>query len=284
MISALAPHAIVCRLDRDHRARDGRVLVPLAPRYQEGWQLTPGVAVAPPLRLEAVSDGVAVAPPGEELPISADAEVRRVVDLVAAHAARHPEESLVVVTFGERHAERIEEALRAEVTERPALARWLAERWRDGPAEPFLVRPAQRLLGVERDAAIVSVGLARTPHGRVLHRFDVLDSDAGVALLITAMSRARRRTTVVACFTADDLVPDRLRVGRRAAAAGRAARGRGARRGERRAVAGDGRRAGRRTCATGSRRRACPCTRGSGTARGRWTSPSRTRGCRAGCS
>jgi hypothetical protein len=154
---------------------------------------------------------VAVAPPGEELPISADAEVRRVVDLVAAHAARHPEETLVVVTFGERHAERIEEALRAEVAERPALSRWLAERWRDGLAEPFLVRPAQRLLGVERDAAIVSIGLARTPHGRVLHRFDVLDSGSGAALLITAMSRARRRTTVVSCFTADDLVPDRLR-------------------------------------------------------------------------
>jgi hypothetical protein len=211
VIAAVAPHAVVCKLDRDHRARDGRVLVPLAPQYPEGWQLTPGVAVAPPLRLETVADGVAVAPPGEELPISADAEVRRVVDLVAAHAARHPEETLVVVTFGERHAERIEEALRAEVAERPALSRWLAERWRDGLPEPFLVRPAQRLLGVERDAAIVTVGLARTPHGRVLHRFDVLDSASGAALLITAMSRARRRTTVVSCFTADDLVPDRLR-------------------------------------------------------------------------
>lgn len=211
LVGAVAPFATVCHLDRDHRTHDGRILVPLAPRYLEGWQLTPGVAVAPPLRLEPVTDGVAIPPPGEEVPLSADAEVRRVVDLVAAHAARHPEESLVVATFSDRHADRIEAALRAEVSERPGLARWLAERWRDGSPEPLLIRTADRLLGVERDAAIVAIGLARTPHGRVLHRFDVLDGDSGAAHLITAMSRARRRTTVVSCFSADDLVVDRLR-------------------------------------------------------------------------
>ena len=211
VIEALAPFARVCRLDRDHRARDGRMLVPLAPRYPEGWQLTPGTGVLPPLSLEAVPDGVAIPPPGEELPVSSDAEVLRVVELVEAHAQRHSDESLVVVTLSERHAERIEEALRLQVADRPALGRWLAEQWQDGRAEPFVVRSVQRVLGVERDAAIVSIGLARTPHGRILHRFGVLDGDKGAAALTTAMSRARGRTSVVCCFTADDLIVDRLR-------------------------------------------------------------------------
>jgi hypothetical protein len=74
-----------------------------------------------------------------------------------------------------------------------------------------VIRSVQRVLGVERDAAIVSIGLARTPHGRVLHRFGVLDGDKGAAALTTAVSRARGRTTIVCCFTADDLIVDRLR-------------------------------------------------------------------------
>jgi hypothetical protein len=211
VIEALAPFARVCRLDRDHRARDGRMLVPLAPRYPEGWRLTPGTGVRPPLALESVPDGVAIPPPGEELSVSSDAEVHRVVQLVAEHALRQPEESLVVVTLSERHAERIEEALRLQVADRPVLGRWLAEQWQDGRTEPFVVRSVQRVLGIERDAAIVSIGLARTPHGRVLHRFGLLDGDKGAAALTTAVSRARGRTTVVCCFTADDLIVDRLR-------------------------------------------------------------------------
>jgi hypothetical protein len=211
VIEALAPFARVCRLDRDHRARDGRMLVPLAPRYPEGWQLTPGTGSGAPLDLEPVPDGIAIPPPGEELPVSADAEVRRVVELVERHALRRPDESLAVVTLSERHAERIEEALRAQVADHPVLGQWLTEQWQAGHPEPFVVRSVQRALGLERDAAIVAIGLARTPHGRVLHRFGVIDGDKGAAALTTAISRARNRTTVVCCFTADDLIVDRLR-------------------------------------------------------------------------
>ncbi|MCD5352842.1 hypothetical protein [Kineosporia mesophila] len=211
VVEALAPFAQVCRLDRDHRSIDGRVLLPLAPRYPEGWQQTPGTGVHAPLYLEAVTDGIAIPPPGEELPVSADGEVARVIDLVERHAQQHPDQSLIVITLSERHAERIEEALRISLPERWDLAQWLSGQRRAGLAEPFTIRPVQRLLGIERDAAIVSIGLARTPHGRVLHRFGVLDGDKGAAALTTAVSRSRHRTTVVCCFTADDLLVDRLR-------------------------------------------------------------------------
>lgn len=211
VVESLAPFSTVCRLDRDHRSIDGRMLLPLAPRYPEGWQQTPGTGVRAPLFLEAVENGIAIPPPGEELPVSADSEVARVIDLVERHALEHPDDSLIVITLSERHAERIEEALRIELPDRPVLAHWLSGQRRSGLAEPFTIRPVQRLLGIERDAAVVSIGLARTPHGRVLHRFGVLDGDKGAAALTTAVSRARHRTTVVCCFTADDLMVDRLR-------------------------------------------------------------------------
>ncbi len=202
---------VLCRLDRDHRTRDGRLFEPLRRLYGDPWLLVPGAAAVSPLRLEHVREGTSVPAPGEDVMLSAEAEVARVVDLVAEHAVRRPGESLLVVTLGARHAARIEDALRLELADRPELARWLDVHWASDIVEPFMVRPIHRIPGVERDAVILSVGLARTPHGRVLHRFGVLDGRFGEACLATALSRARRRTTVVCCFSAEDLVSERLR-------------------------------------------------------------------------
>jgi hypothetical protein len=201
----------VHRLDRDHRARDLRLVQPLSGCYLQGWTAPPGAASSSPLRLVEVSDGIAVPRPGEDLAFSADAEVACVVGLVAEHALRRPGESLLVVTLGARHAERSEGALRSAVTHDPALAAWLDVHWTGGIDEPFGVRPVHRLAGLERDAAIVSVGLTRTPHGRVVHRFGVLDGRFGTACLVAALSRARRHTDLVCAFTADDLSDDRVR-------------------------------------------------------------------------
>jgi hypothetical protein len=198
-------------LDRDHRARDLRLVQPLTEHYPQGWTAPPGAASSSPLRLVVVSDGIAVPRPGEDLAFSADAEVARVVELVAEHAQRRPGESLLVVTLGARHAERIEGALRSAVVHDLALAAWLDVHWTGGIEEPFVVRPVHRLAGLERDAVIVSVGLTRTPHGRVMHRFGVLDGRFGTACLIAALSRARRHTDLVCAFTADDLSDDRVR-------------------------------------------------------------------------
>ncbi len=211
VLTALADRLPVHRLDRGHRARDVRLVSPLRSSYPEGWRCMPGACVEAPFTLVHVPDGVGVPAPGEDFAVSSQQEVRRVVELVAEHAATRPGQSLLVVTLGARHAERIEEALRSAVTDLPHLARWLDVHWTGDLDEPFLVRPVHRIAGLERDAAIVSVGLARTPHGRVLHRFGVLDGRFGRACLLAAMSRSRRRTTLVCSFTADDLLPERIR-------------------------------------------------------------------------
>ncbi|MGZ4613363.1 MAG: AAA family ATPase, partial [Kineosporiaceae bacterium] len=159
VLEVVATFAGVHHLHRDHRTRDGRLLAPLL-TAGAGWAATPGSAACSPLEFEHVREGTGVAAPGEEVAVSSDAEVSRVVDLVTEHAVRRPGESLLVVTLGLRHAARIEEALRAEVPHRPELARWLDVHWTGGISEPFLVRPVHRVAGIERDAVIVSVGLA----------------------------------------------------------------------------------------------------------------------------
>lgn len=211
-LAAVARLTPVRRLDRDHRVRDARLNGPLHDWYPLGWHSTPGVLPTGPLQLELVEDGTGVPGLGETIAVSPDAEVRRVVELVTRHAVERGGQSLMVTTFGERHAERIEAALRSQAAYRPELSRWLAEHWREsGRGEVFAVRSAQRALGLERDVVIVTVGLARTPHGRVLHRFGSIDEPHGEAALLGALTRARRGTSLVCCFTADDLADDRLR-------------------------------------------------------------------------
>jgi len=211
-LSTLAAVAAVTRphrLDRSHRVRDARLLDPLRERYPQRWDAVPGVSAGACVRLDLVIDAVALPGPGEDLAVSSEVEVQRVVDLVAEHATMRPHESLMVIALAERHAERIEEALRAAAAGRPVLRSWLDSRGPDA-AEPFGVRTAARVTGLERDAVIVTLGLARTPHGRVLHRFGVIDTPIGAGCLVAAMTRARRRTTVVSSFPAADLDAERL--------------------------------------------------------------------------
>ncbi len=195
----------VHRLDRDHRARDGRLLTPLADSYPEPWAVTPGTAATAPLIVHQVDPGPGVPDLGEDIEISPDAEVARVVQLVAEHAARRPGESLLVVTLGMRHAERIEDELRHAVIRDRALAAWLDVHWTGGLDEPFLVRPVHRIAGLERDAVIVSVGMAKRPAPSVVRGFGALDGKFGPACLRAALSRARHRTQLTCCFSAKDL-------------------------------------------------------------------------------
>jgi hypothetical protein len=223
VLEAFADRLPVHHLDRDHRTRDGRLLAPIRRGYPGTWAVTPGASLTPALELEHVWELLSLPDHTADLSLigessgglqpvgGTDAEVQRVVELVAEHAARRPSESLIVITLGARHAERIEDALRAEVGIRPDLARWLEVHWTGRTSESFVVRPVHRLAGLERDAAIMSIGLPRTPHGRVLHRFGVLDGRYGRACLTAALSRARHRVTLVSSFTAGDLDPDRLK-------------------------------------------------------------------------
>lgn len=138
---------------------------------------------------------------------STQAEVDRVVEIAINHALLRPEESLGIVTVTSAHAERVREALLAEVRANPALAPFFA----GSRPEPVVVADLAGVAGLSRDAVVLSLGFGRTPHGRVLHRFGALNSSGGDAMLLGALGATRGRLHVVSCFASADLDPDRLR-------------------------------------------------------------------------
>ena len=197
----------VRRLTWHYRSLDERLIAFANTHVYNGSLVTfPGTSLDPVVRLDLV-DGSALVQPGQEAIESTEVEVDRVVQLVLEHARRRPEESLGVITLGIKHATRIEDALRAALADAPGVGSFFDE----GAPERFFVKNLERVQGDERDAIILSIGFGKTPHGRVLHRFGPLNLEGGERRLNVAITRARRRMTVVAAFGADDMDPARLK-------------------------------------------------------------------------
>ena len=138
---------------------------------------------------------------------STQAEVDRVVEVAIEHALTRPDESLAIVTVTPLHADRIRDALLVEVRQNPALAGFFS----GAREEPVVVADVSGVAGLVRDTIVLSVGFGRTPHGRVLHRFGILNTPGAEAMLLDSVGATRRRLHVVSCFTAGDLDPERLR-------------------------------------------------------------------------
>ena len=134
------------------------------------------------------------------------AEVRKVVQLILDHAEQRPHESLGVIALGLPHASQVEEMLRRARRARRDLDEFFSE----GGREPFFVKNLERVQGDERDAIIFTVGYGRDRDGRVPNRFGPVAGAGGYRRLNVAITRAKRRMTVVSAFGADDIDPDRF--------------------------------------------------------------------------
>jgi len=204
VLSAALP---VRRLNWHYRSLDERLVAFANAEMYDGTLITfPGTGDEAVVRLEVV-DGSAPVQPGLEAIESTQAEVDRVVRLVLSHARTHPTESLGVIALGIKHATRIDEALRIALVGADGVGDFFDE----DVDERFFVKNLERVQGDERDAIILSIGYGKTPHGRVLHRFGPLNLEGGERRLNVAITRARRRMTVVSSFTAADLDPARLK-------------------------------------------------------------------------
>jgi very-short-patch-repair endonuclease len=128
-------------------------------------------------------------------------EVREVVGRIIAHAEHRPTETLGVIALGITHANRIEEALRLELAARGDLNEFFAE----SREEPFFVKNLERVQGDERDAIILSVGYGKTSDGRLLYRFGPINTEGGERRLNVAVTRAKRRLTVISSFGSADI-------------------------------------------------------------------------------
>jgi DNA polymerase III delta prime subunit len=197
------------RLSWHYRSLDERLVAFANREMYDGSLVTfPGTGTDAVVRLESV-EGSGVIQSGEEAIESTEAEVSRVVELVLDHARTRPQESLGVIALGIRHATRLDDALRRALASDAAAG--VGDFFDEDRPERFFVKNLERVQGDERDAIILSVGYGKTPHGRVLHRFGPLNLEGGERRLNVAITRSRRRMTVVSSLVASDLDPARLK-------------------------------------------------------------------------
>jgi len=188
-----------------YRSQDER-LIAFSNRWFYNTDLLtfPGVSVESPLRFEHVEQMPGM--PNQEDSVSA--EVSRVVELVVEHAENRPDESLGLIAMSLKHAQRIDAALQARITTLPSAVRSFFSETRE---DPFFIKNLERVQGDERDAILLTTGWGKTSDGRMLYRFGPVSQDGGERRLNVAFTRARRRMTMVASFTADDLDPAKIK-------------------------------------------------------------------------
>lgn len=157
--------------------------------------------------VEAVwTDGTGMPAPGASAVESSSAEVQAVVDQVIDHAVEDPDHTLAVVALNARHAERVRQAVDRAVEGAPGLADFFSP----DSVEPFVVVDAEGARGLSRDRVILTVGFAKTPHGRVLHDFGVLSTPRGVHVMTDALRSVRGDLTVVSSIHPSEVDRSRL--------------------------------------------------------------------------
>ena len=136
-------------------------------------------------------------------------EVLRVVELMIDHARTRPSETLGVIAMGINHANRIEEVLRQRLGEESDAD--LEHFFNESNEERAFVKNLERVQGDERDAIILSIGYGKNANGKMLYNFGPLNREGGERRLNVAISRARKRMTVVSSFGYADMAPEKTR-------------------------------------------------------------------------
>ena len=135
---------------------------------------------------------------------SPEAEVNRVVELVRKHVTAHPDESIGIITFGVKHEARIERALN-QAMQADQEFEWALNAHTE---EPWFVKAIERVQGDERDAIILTVGYGKSLDGKLRYFWGPLLRDGGERRLNVAISRAKKRMTLVTSFSRDDVPAD----------------------------------------------------------------------------
>ncbi len=136
-------------------------------------------------------------------------EVLQVVDLMIDNARARPDETLGVIAMGINHANRIEEVLRQRLGEESDPD--LEDFFNEANEERVFVKNLERVQGDERDAIILSIGYGKNADGRMLHNFGPLNREGGERRLNVAITRARKRMTLVSSFDYADMDPEKTR-------------------------------------------------------------------------
>ena len=177
--------------------------------YEDVLEMVPSARHGRRPRLIVVN-GRGVPNPQSGMIEGTQAEVDAVVDAVVDHALTRPEQSLAVVSVSTANASKIRGAVKRLAADSPQLGAFLGE----GSREPFTVLDLTQAAGLRRDSVILTVGLGKTVHGRVLHTFGPLATPGGLTGLVDAVEAAREELTIVTAAAGADHRPGRRPRGR----------------------------------------------------------------------
>jgi very-short-patch-repair endonuclease len=136
-------------------------------------------------------------------------EVQKVVELILEHARTNPDLTLGVITMGIKHMNRVQAALDQALDHQSDVSAFFDT----SRSERFFIKNLERVQGDERDAIIISIGYGKDRAGNLPLRFGPLMPEGGRRRLNVAVTRARRRLTVVSSFSHVDVDLARVRPG-----------------------------------------------------------------------
>jgi len=128
-------------------------------------------------------------------------EVNKVIELITDHVRNQPEHSLLVVSASSVEVEAIDDALELELQANTELREFFEKHGR----EKFEVTSLSDLNHRLADRIIFSIGFGRTPQGKILSHFGLLNEPEAKRWLANMLVSARYKMTIVSCFSAYDL-------------------------------------------------------------------------------
>jgi len=131
-------------------------------------------------------------------------EALRVATLVMDHARRKPGVSLGVVAFSEAQQTAILDQIESLRSEDLSLETFFDE----DRVEPFFVKNLENVQGDERDEMFFSIGYGRDSSGKLTMNFGPLNRSGGERRLNVAITRARRKVTIVSSIKGSDISLD----------------------------------------------------------------------------
>jgi very-short-patch-repair endonuclease len=128
-------------------------------------------------------------------------EIDLLISEIFNHASNFPQDSLGVITLGREHSNRVEMAFRNELSKRPDLLNFFSGE----SSERFFIKNLERVQGDERDNIIITTGYQKNQSGKLPQNFGPINQNGGQRRLNVAMSRARKRMTLVSSFNSSDI-------------------------------------------------------------------------------
>ncbi|WP_292593027.1 AAA domain-containing protein, partial [Mesotoga sp. UBA5825] len=128
-------------------------------------------------------------------------EARRVAEMVMSHARTKAGVSLGVVAFSEAQ----QTAILDRIEELRSQDQSVEDFFGEDKLEPFFVKNLENVQGDERDEMIFSIGYGRDASGKLTMNFGPLNKNGGERRLNVAITRAKRKVTVVSSIRGADI-------------------------------------------------------------------------------